>query len=257
MQMTRTNPARKKRGRKHPVPAQRRHAELAQAIGLEIVRGDYRPGATLPNEKDWGERFGVSRTVVREAIKTLNGKGLLASRPKIGSVVEPRERWNMMDRDVLAWQLSATGPIAFQRATQEVRKAFEPGIAALAASKRTPEQLLRLETALVAMDNAEDGEAFVKADVEFHLALLAAANNPLMLSFGRMIEHALPFLFEYTIRRNPTPEMVVPLHAAVVAAVRRSRPTDARRALQRLLTDTDNAIEQAAPATYRKKRENA
>jgi DNA-binding FadR family transcriptional regulator len=246
LKKTAHTPARSRRPSRRP--GERFHAGVARAIGLEIVQGRYQPGQTLPNEQEWGRHFRASRTVIREAIKTLNGKGLLASRPKVGSVVEPRERWNMMDRDVLAWHLAATGPIAFQKATQEVRKAFEPGIAALAATKRSPEQLARLEAALEAMRAAKNGEEFVRADVAFHLALLSAANNPLMLSFGRMIEHALPYLFDYTRRRNPAPEMVVPLHAKVVRAVKRGNPKAARRAIDLLLVDTDNAIEQADPA---------
>ena len=79
------------------------HLQLAGAIGEGILNGTYAPGTLLPNEAEWGAMFGASRTAVREAIKTLNGKGLLVSRPKIGSRVEPRERWNFLDRDVLAW----------------------------------------------------------------------------------------------------------------------------------------------------------
>ncbi|MER8594931.1 GntR family transcriptional regulator, partial [Mesorhizobium sp. M1182] len=79
------------------------HASLANEIGLRIVRGDYPPGTILPNEAKWSETFDVSRSAVREAIKMLMAKSLLASRPKIGSWVEPKERWNLLDRDVLAW----------------------------------------------------------------------------------------------------------------------------------------------------------
>ena len=79
------------------------HAALAEEIGQRIVRGDYPPGTLLPNEAKWSQIFDVSRSAVREAIKMLMAKGLLTSRPKVGSRVEPRERWNLLDRDVLAW----------------------------------------------------------------------------------------------------------------------------------------------------------
>ncbi len=79
------------------------HVSVAGEIGLRIVRGDYPPGTILPNEAKWSEIFDVSRSAVREAIKMLMAKGLLASRPKIGSWVEPKERWNLLDRDVLGW----------------------------------------------------------------------------------------------------------------------------------------------------------
>src|SRR5499426_1331917 len=79
------------------------HASLASEIGQRIVRGDYPPGTILPNEQQWSQTFDVSRSAVREAIKMLMAKSLLSSRPKVGSWVEPRERWNLLDRDVLSW----------------------------------------------------------------------------------------------------------------------------------------------------------
>lgn len=79
------------------------HYSVAQEIGRRIVAGDYPPGSILPNEAEWSEMFGTSRPVVREAIKMLMSKNLLVSRTKIGSRVEPRENWNHLDRDVLAW----------------------------------------------------------------------------------------------------------------------------------------------------------
>lgn len=218
------------------------HHTLAQSIGEQILKGIYAPGAILPNEADWCRIYGASRTAVREAIKTLNGKGLLASRPKVGSRVEPRERWNMLDRDVIAWHFAAMDRTDFLRSTQEARKVFEPGIAAVAAVKRTPAQLARLEAALEAMRAAKYGQAMVAPDVEFHLALLAAANNDLMSSFGLIIEWALPNLFEVTSRIHPAPDNVVPMHEDVVKAVRRGNPEAARRAMMQLLGDTDEIV---------------
>src|SRR4051794_40053417 len=95
------------------------HAELAAGIGLRILDGTYPPGSLLPNEAEWGRIFGASRTAVREAIKTLDGKGLLVSRPKIGSRVEPRERWNLLDRDVMAWHRAAMDATVFLHSLQE------------------------------------------------------------------------------------------------------------------------------------------
>lgn len=231
-------------GKSHTGKASRSlHHKLAQSIGEQILKGIYAPGAILPNEADWCRIYGASRTSVREAIKTLNGKGLLASRPKIGSRVEPRERWNMLDRDVLAWHFAAMDRKEFLISTQEARKVFEPGIAALAAVKRTPAQLHRIEAALEGMRQAKSAATMVAPDVEFHLALLAAANNELMASFGLIIEWALPNMFDYTSRHNPQPEAVVPMHEDVVKAVQRGNPEAARRAVVTLLQDTDRAIE--------------
>src|SRR5690606_12163106 len=110
-------------------------------IGLRIVRGDYPPGTVLPNEADWAAMFGVSRSAVREAVKMLMAKNLLSSRPKIGSRVEPRERWNLLDRDVLGWYASLPQRMTFLKTVREFRYSTEPEAAALAAIRHTAEQI--------------------------------------------------------------------------------------------------------------------
>lgn len=237
-------PHRKKKPLRKPArqPGSRLHAGLAASIGARILDGTYPPGTLLPNEAEWGQMFGASRTAVREAIKTLNGKGLLVSRPKIGSRVEPRERWNLLDRDVLAWHCAAMDKKAFLISLQEVRRILEPGTAVLAATRRTPEQLARLQAALEGMSNSHDAGEMVAPDVQFHLALLACANNELLAPFGIIIEQALANMFDYTTRHNTKPARVIPMHADVVAAIVAQNPEDARKAVITLLDDTDEVI---------------
>ena len=216
---------------------------------MRILDGTYPPGTLLPNEAEWGRMFAASRTAVREAIKTLNGKGLLVSRPKIGSRVEPRERWNLLDRDVMAWHCAAMDKAAFLISLQEVRRILEPGTAVLAARRRTPQQLATLEAALTGMQNAADAEAMVEPDVRFHLALLACANNELLSPFGIIIEQALANLFAFTTRHNAKPEQVIPMHVDVVKAIAAQNPEAARKAMTVLLDDTDEVIGKPAGET--------
>lgn len=223
-------------------PTNRIHAELAAGIGMRILDGTYPPGELLPNEAEWGQMFGASRTAVREAIKTLNGKGLLVSRPKVGSRVEPRSRWNLLDRDVMAWNCAAMDKTAFLVSLQEVRRILEPGAAVLAARRRTPEQLAELQAALDGMRASKDAEAMVEPDVHFHLALLACANNELLSPFGIVIEQALANLFAYTTRHNAKPEQVIPMHEDVVDAIVAQDADAARRAMLFLLDDTDEIV---------------
>lgn len=229
------------------LPGSRIHAELAAGIGELILNGTYPPGSLLPNEAEWGRRFSASRTAVREAIKTLNGKGLLASRPKIGSRVEPRERWNLLDRDVMAWHRATLDETRFLHALQEVRRILEPGVAVLAARRRTDEQLIALESALEAMRTASGPQAMVEADVAFHLCLLAAANNELLVPFGVIIEQSLASMFAYTARHTARPEHVLPLHTNVLKAIAQQSPEVARSAMAALLDDTDEIINLRAP----------
>jgi DNA-binding FadR family transcriptional regulator len=225
-------------------PGNRVHAELARVIGLSILDGTYPPGSVLPNEAEWGRMFRASRTAVREAIKTLNAKGLLVSRPKVGSRVEPRERWNLLDRDVMAWHRAAMDERKFLTSLQEVRRILEPGVAVLAARRRTASQLAALSAALEAMRTASSPEAMVAADVGFHLCLLAAANNELLAPFGIIIEQSLASMFDYTTRHTAKPEHILPLHAEVLRAIAAQSADAARKAMTALLDDTDEVLKQ-------------
>lgn len=223
------------------------HDRLARRIGERILAGEFASGTVLPNEAAWGKIYGVSRTAVREAIKTLIGKGLILSRPKIGSRVEPRERWNLLDRDVLSWHRSAIDRRSFATSTQEARRIIEPGIAELAARNRTAPQLDALLKTLENMKYAKSSPQMIEADVAFHSALLLAANNALLVPFGIIIEQALTNLFDYTTQRNPKPRLVVKLHENVVRAVIAQDSNAARQAMLNLLDDTDMIIAATQP----------
>lgn len=218
------------------------HDRLARSIGERILAGEFAPGTLLPNEAEWGRIYDVSRTAVREAIKTLTGKGLLLSRPKIGSRVEPRDRWSLLDRDVLLWHRSAIDRRSFAASTQEARRIIEPGIVELAAKKRSAEQLEILVASLEAMRKAKSVPDLVAADVGFHNALLQAANNALMMPFGILIEQALSSLFDYTTERNPKIGIAVKLHEDVVRAIAAQDAKSARSAMIKLIDDTDAII---------------
>ncbi len=176
------------------------HASLANEIGLRIVRGDYPPGTILPNEAKWSETFEVSRSAVREAIKMLMAKSLLSSRPKVGSWVEPRERWNLLDRDVLGWYAMAPDRESFLRTVQEFRHIIEPEATALAAERRTEEQMAEISTACREMGEATSLASRTQADTRFHLAILRASGNELLVPLGVLIELALNNLFVFVTR---------------------------------------------------------
>ncbi len=228
------------------------HARIERAIGERILGGEFSPGAALPNEAAWGKTYGASRTAVREAIKSLTAKGLIQSRPKIGSRVEPRSRWNMLDRDVFSWHRTVMDRKGFLTSTQEARRLVEPGIADLAARKHSPPQLERLVIAFRAMSSAKTMTEMVSSDVEFHEALLACANNELLMPFGIIIEQALSTLFDYTTQRNPHYQRALKLHESIVRAVAAADGPAARDAMLALLKDTDRVISASAPPDKRR-----
>ena len=102
-------------------PARNLHSDVLWALGLAIVSGTYAEGAILPSDSELLERFGVSRTVLREALKTLAAKGLIEARARIGTRVLPRNRWNLFDADVLAWFFELGPEVSFLRSLAEVR----------------------------------------------------------------------------------------------------------------------------------------
>jgi DNA-binding FadR family transcriptional regulator len=218
------------------------HHILAQDIGGRILKGEFAPGSLLPREVEWSSSFGVSRTAVREAIKMLMAKGLIVSRPKIGSRVQPRSSWNLLDRDVLAWYCAATDYRQFLTSMQQVRHILEPEAAALAAANHGADQLADIEAAFLDMREAESLSAWNGADVRFHLAILAAAGNELLIPLGFLIESALANMFDYTATHNEDMRQVLGLHENILRAIRQRRSMAARRAVQRLLSDTDRVV---------------
>jgi DNA-binding FadR family transcriptional regulator len=224
---------------------ERLHHSLAQDIGARILRGEYAPGSLLPNEAEWCNVYGVSRTAVREAIKMLAAKGLIVSRPKIGSRVRPREAWNLLDRDVLAWYWAATDQQHFLANVQQMREMLEPEVAALAALNHTEVQLAAIEAAFKGMVDSTNTADWNANDVKFHLAVLGAAGNELLVPLGFLIESALSNMFEYTAAHNEELRAALPLHEAILAAIRRRNATAARRAARALLADTSGVIGKA------------
>jgi DNA-binding FadR family transcriptional regulator len=213
-------------------------------IGVRIVDGELKPGETLPDNGFVGDAE-VSRTVVREAIKVLAAKGLVESRPKVGTRVRPRRDWNLLDPDVLAWQLEAGPPREFLQDALELRQLIEPAAARLAAGRATDDEIAALEEAFAAMSDAEDLEASIDADVRFHSILLQAAHNELLEHLSSIVTAVLRMLFAFSSRRPRTFTRALPLHEAIIEAVESHDPEAAEAAVLRLLEDTAKNIKRA------------
>jgi DNA-binding FadR family transcriptional regulator len=218
------------------------HSAIANEIGMRIVRGDYPPGTVLPNEAKWAETFEVSRSAVREAIKMLMAKSLLSSRPKVGSRVEPRERWNLLDRDVLGWYAASPDRNKFLRTVQEFRYIVEPEAAALAAARRTEEQMEEISRACREMGQATSLGVRTEADTRFHMAILRATGNELLVPLGVLIESGFDPLFAHITRSTNDLDYAQRLHEEIERQIRLQRPDKARLAVRRLLSNTDEII---------------
>jgi len=172
------------------------HETIVTTMGKRIVSGYYAPGAAIGSETDIGRSFNASRTATREALKILGSKGLIEGKPKIGIVVKPSERWNMMDSTVLGWALQDTNQA--KKAISDLyvlRKAIEPKAARMAARNYTQADESAVRRALRGMATYLDENDRVEQDVAFHIAILAASGNRLFYSLGELISVGLRHLF--------------------------------------------------------------
>jgi GntR family transcriptional regulator, galactonate operon transcriptional repressor len=233
--------------REAPVRAARAKAVVAEALALRILGGTYPPAKPLPNEAALLGEFKVSRTCLREALQMLAAKGLVRSRPKLGTFVRPSLHWNFLDADILRWRQHLVPPPVFLRELVQVRRMVEPETAALAAGNATPEVLALLQEALAEMarGNGARTEATTEADVVFHRLLLAASGNALLSGLGACIEEAL----RSSITISSHPDFAVPFaldqHVAVFEAVRDGNPEAARQRMLAVLDITSLSLEKA------------
>jgi DNA-binding FadR family transcriptional regulator len=220
------------------------HGQTAHEIGRRILRGDFAPGAVLPNETAFSAELKISRTALREAIKVLAAKGLVDSRPKIGTRVRPRRLWNMLDPDVLAWSFLAGDTKRHAIALTELRCILEPAAAALAAERATPEDLAAIAEAYDEMAAAgEDVEAAIGPDLHFHQAILTATGNEFMAPLGYLIESALLASFKLSSSFPGARTNSLPRHLAVLERLRQHDAGGAHAAMLGLLQETRNDIE--------------
>jgi GntR family transcriptional regulator, galactonate operon transcriptional repressor len=226
-------------------------ARIAAKLGAAILGGTYKPHDLVPGEIELCRRFGASRTVVREAFKLLAAKGLIASRKRVGTYVRAREEWHMLDADVLAWRLSdgeAEPKLVFD--LMQARAVIEPAAAAMAARAHTPATLAAIERAFADMERAAHSAAlFAEPDVRFHKAILTATDNDVMTAFGALIEAALGIFVDVATRHPGAPAPSVPLHGAVLEAIRRRDAEGAHRAMMALLDRTARNVERNVAST--------
>ncbi|CAG9270702.1 DNA-binding transcriptional regulator, FadR family [Paraburkholderia unamae] len=219
------------------------HGTVAYELGSAILRGDYPPACVLPREAELMEAFDVSRTVLREALRTLTSKGLVESRPRVGTRVRAREAWNLLDADVLDWYARVAPPLAFALKLQEMREMIEPFAAGLAASAHDADALASLAGAHAAMERARNVDEWVRADLRFHLAVLGACRNELLVPLGTLIERTLEGQLRVNAKRAEVFNAALPDHTAVFDAIARRDAHAASRAMAALLRVTRERIE--------------
>jgi DNA-binding FadR family transcriptional regulator len=226
------------------------HAQVVDDLGKAIVSGAFPIGSILPGDSDLLQRFKVSRTVLRESMKTLAAKGLVVPRARVGTRVTEKIHWNMFDTAVLTWHFESGVNEEFLLHLYDIRLAFEPFAAGLVAERASGEEielLRRLAMAMAAPEHTPDSLAV--ADLHFHLAITEASHNPFMRSLGGLIEAALVGMF----RMSAPPASkgfgnIVDTHMAIVDAIAAGDGPAAHKAMEFVIFDGRQHVQEAFAA---------
>jgi len=210
---------------------------VVEQLGRAIVAGEYPPKTMIPLDPDICEMFDVSRTVVREAKKTLIAKGLIQSKAKVGTHVRQPNEWNMFDEDVLRWHAHVKKPNPFYDELFEIRLIFEPAAAANAASNAKPAdctELYRLCDMLAQSANRAD---FATVDTEFHKQVLRLSGNRFLQSLGDLVQTALYSLFMIEAKDSFSKRKseAVAAHRAITDAIASGVPARAHEAMETVI----------------------
>lgn len=212
--------------------------QVMHELGQTIVVGDYGPDNPFPIEAELCRRLGVSRSILREAVKMLTAKGMLGSRPRQGTFVEPEHRWNVLDPDVLGWLLERKFSPQLLLEFLEVRLAIEPMAARLAARVRNEAACAAIAHALQRMQAAETGEDDpLTSDIAFHVAILMASGNPFYARLRDLIVAALRTSIRLTNKAKGVRLASIADHARVYHAIMAGDEDGADAAMHALITE--------------------
>lgn len=221
------------------------HGNTVDHLGEAIVAGRYAAGSSIPPEPLLCEELGVSRTVVREAVKSLVAKGLLTTGPKVGTRVQPEDQWNWFDADVIVWQTKAGLSVDFLQDLQDLRRVVEPAAVRLAASRATAQDIAEMEDAYAGMKRAiEFGGDYITPDLRFHQGLIRSSHNRMLVQMSRALGALLRTSFEISTTRKDGPATSLPLHRAVLDAVIARDPARAEQAILVLIDGARKDIDQ-------------
>lgn len=226
-----------------PKPRKSMHARIVHELGMRIVSGRFKPDEKLPLESSLCEEYQVSRPVLREATKVLLAKGLVYSKPRVGTVVRPRSEWHLLDPDVLYWLVQSTPQSEFFNTLAGVRRILEPEIAAMAATTATEEDIAAIEDAYQRMEKAQTRQEMLQPDIDFHRAIAEATHNDLLAYMCNMLSLPLRESITVTNLRPNTQALSLPRHKAILTAIKNRDALSARHASLVQLDDTRHALD--------------
>lgn len=221
------------------------HGRVLAALGPAIASGEIPEGAVVRIE-ELEARYGVSRTVVREAVRVLEAMRLVVSRRRVGVTVQPRSAWDVFDPLVIRWRLAGADRAAQLRSLGTLRAAVEPAAAALAAAHASPEQarlLSGLAADLTVTARTGDLVAFLRHDIAFHKTVLVASGNEMFAHLGDAVGAVLTGRTEHHLMPHHPASYAVRLHREVADAVCAAESEAAERAMRQIVTGAIEELE--------------
>jgi len=218
-------------------------SQVSRELGRRIVAGIYAENELIEDEYTLSNRYQVSRSVIRDAVKILEGKGLLEVRRGIGTRVKPRIEWVLLDNDVLAWHQSAPLKMDFYIKLMEIRLIIEPNAARWASERGTNEKIREIELAQKKMEDEKGSiEDFVIADAQFHQSIIRAADNEILESMEGVIFSALLNSIRITNKDPRDNTASIPFHSAVTNSIVERNPELAELNMKKLLRDAEKRL---------------
>lgn len=218
------------------------HTFVINEIGLGIVTGKFPIGSILASDAAMMESYGVSRTVLREALKTLEAKGMIEARPKVGTRVSPASRWSFFDPQVLSWHFYAKPDRRFYESLFDIRGALESRAVQLACTRRTADNVRLMKYWLHQMDLAEGNlEAHGLSGLEIHRAIAESSGNTLLRSVTGIVELTLALALK-SLADAPAADYQktsIAAHTALLAAIEQGKPPAALAAMEQIV-ELDN-----------------
>ena len=209
---------------------------ISQQLGVDIVRGLYAPGEALPTEMTLAKHWNISRSAVREGICVLSSKGLVETRTKAGTIVTERARWNLLDPLILSWMRLSDPDEPFMRALFELRYIIEPQAAALAAKRRSDEDIEALRRLVeIIQSPGRTEEAARRADIQFHTTILKAAKNQTFVPLIDPIEASIGWSQTYRAALNLDVRSSADSYHRIVAAIAIQDDAEARWHMEMLI----------------------
>lgn len=222
------------------------HHSVLSRIGEDRVHGRVAAGDVLSMEQ-LEERYGVSRTVVREVVKVLESVGVATSRRRVGVTFQPESEWDALSPVIIHWRLAGPQRLDQLREVSELRRGVEPQAAWLAAQRPDEEGIAALRAAaqgMVETGPTGDLRTYLQHDIDFHTTLLAASGNALLAGFAPFVAEALTGRTEHDLMPEIPEQGAIDWHVEVAAAIAEGSPDRAEEAMRRIVTEAQAAMDE-------------